>query len=649
MCGILGFLNKTTPPDWESSFRLALDTMAHRGPDDSGIWWDHQSGIGLGHRRLSILDLSPLGRQPMHSPSERFVITYNGEVYNYLQLKEELQKKGYPFKGGSDTEVLLAGFEAWGVEKTVERSNGMFAYGVWDRTERVLHLVRDRLGIKPLYYGRVMGSFVFASELKALKNVPGFQGEINRDALALLMHLGYIPAPYSIYNGIYKLPPGTILSLRDGQPAGEPQPRPYWSARQVAERLNTDSYHNSLEEAVGDLDALLRDAVKLRMIADVPLGAFLSGGIDSSTVVALMQAQSPRPVKTFSIGFNESEYNEAAHAKRVAKHLGTDHTELYVTPQQARDVIPRLPTLYDEPFGDSSQIPTFLVSELASHHVTVSLSGDGGDELFGGYNRYSYTQNIWKKVSWLPLYGRRFLRQLAISFPHQILDGQPEKLSSLFDRYARPGTTREQVEKFAEVMACRTPEELYNRVRSHWKDTQTLVPGSNEPSTVMSDPQEWTHLPDLPHRLMYLDMRTYLPDDILVKVDRASMGVSLEARVPLLDHRVVEFAWRLPLHFKVQNRNRKWILKQVLYRYVSQELVERPKKGFGVPVDEWLRGPLRDWGEALLDEQRLRAEGYLNPVPIRKYWEEHQTGAQDWSGYLWDILMFQAWLEEDRA
>jgi len=625
------------------------DTLRLRGPDDGGAWVDADAGIALGHQRLSIIDLSLEGHQPMHSFCGRYVIAFNGEIYNYQDIRHELEQEsqGYaiPWRGHSDTEVALAAISRWGIEAAVRRFVGMFAFALWDRTERVLYLVRDRLGEKPLYYGRMGRSILFGSELKALRAHPDFKGEINRDALALYLRHNCIPAPYSIYRGIYKLPPGTMLAVSD-RDAPFPDPVQYWSVREAAEHGLAEPFTGSTEEAIAALDGLLRDAVGLQMVADVPLGVFLSGGIDSSTVVALMQAQSDRPVKTFTIGFNETGYNEAEHAKAVARHLGTEHTEFYVTPEEAMAVIPRLPALYDEPFADSSQIPTFLVSEMARRSVTVSLSGDGGDELFAGYNRYFWGRSIWKRVGWMPQPLRVAAAVALTAVSPQSWDRVFAAAKSLLPAKLKQSTPGDKIHKLAEVLAVESPEAMYRGLASHWKDPASVVLGSSEPPTALTDRRLWSDLPDFTQRMMYLDTVTYLPDDILVKVDRASMGVSLEARIPFLDHRVVEFAWRLPLSMKVRDGQGKWLLRQVLYQYVPKELVGRPKTGFDVPIDAWLRGPLRDWAEDLLGERRLSEERFFDPVPIRDKWNEHLSGARNWQYYLWDVLMFQAWLDQ---
>lgn len=642
MCGIAGVMGQSTA-ELTSSVRNMVASIRYRGPDDSGVWCDERAGIGLGHARLSILDLSSEGHQPMVSTSGRYVISYNGEVYNFSELRTEREHAGAKFRGHSDTEVMLATFEEWGIEKAVQRFVGMFAFALWDKHTRTLTLGRDRLGEKPLYYGWQGDTFLFGSELKALKAYPAFRGEVNRNALALLLRHNYIPAPYSIYQGISKLSPGCLLTVSLSQ--RNPQIVPFWSGKQAIEAGLVHPFEGSESVAISALEALLKDAIGLQMMADVPLGAFLSGGVDSSTVVALMQAQSSRPVKTFTIGFHEKGYDEAQHAKSVARHLGTEHTELYVMPKEAMDVIPRLSGLYDEPFSDSSQIPTFLVSELARRHVTVSLSGDGGDELFGGYNRYFWATNIWRRIGWAPQPLRAALAGALTALPPSAWNGVFRGLARVLPvgwRYANPG---DKLHKLADMLAVRTPEEIYLDLVSHWKEPTEVVLGTHEPSTVLTDSAQWTDLPDFAHRMMYLDQMTYLPGDILTKVDRAAMAVSLETRVPFLDHRVVEFAWSLPLSMKIRLGQGKWLLRQVLGRHVPKELMERPKMGFGVPIDVWLRGPLKGWAEELLNETRLQREGFFDHRPIREKWVEHLTGRRNWSYYLWDVLMFQGWLE----
>lgn len=630
MCGITGFLDLTGHCELEKTVVRMADALSYRGPDDAGIWVDARAGVALGHRRLSIIDLSSEGHQPMFSACGRYVIVFNGEIYNFRELRRELEHSGERFRGHSDTEVMLAAISRCGIEKALGQFNGMFAFALWDRQERRLHLVRDRLGEKPLYYGWMGKTFLFGSELKSLRAHPDFRGEIDRDALALYMRYNYIPAPYTIYKRIYKLPAGTLLVLNASGGNSPCSPIPYWSLRQIAVSGIRQPLTGTTDEILENLESLLLEAILLRMEADVPLGAFLSGGIDSSTVVALMQAQSKRPVKTFTIGFHEERYNEAKQAKAVADHLGTEHTELYVTPKEAMAVIPLLPTLYDEPFSDSSQIPTFLVSQLACRQVTVSLSGDGGDELFGGYPRYFVGRRLWGGLRWIP----KGLREMAAA----AMTRTPV-LSSFLGKKG---------ERLAELLRVEQGEEMYRTIVSHTNSPASLVLGAMEPPTPLGDPAVWIESPDLMDRMMYLDMITYLPEDILTKVDRASMGVSLEARVPLLDHRVVEFAWKVPISMKVRGGKGKWPLRQILSRYLPPKLFERPKMGFGVPLDCWLRGPLQEWGEMLLDEKRLRSEGFFNPGPIRRKWMDHLSGRRNESYFLWNVLIFQSWLEKNQ-
>jgi asparagine synthase (glutamine-hydrolysing) len=644
MCGLTGYWQ----PRGESESILYLqveqmaDTLTHRGPDDSGVWVDPAAGIAFGFRRLSILDLSPTGHQPMISSDQRYVIVFNGEIYNYLELRKELEQLGRHFRGSSDTEVILEACSAWGIAAAIPRLWGMFAIALWDKHEKTLVLARDRLGKKPLYYGQMGRVFMFGSELKALRAHPDFRSEIDRDALTLYLRHGYVPAPHSIYKNVKKLPQGYLAILR---PEGSLILKPYWEARQVIECGLADPLKLSDAEAVDELEVHLRDATARRMIADVPLGALLSGGVDSSTVVALMQAQSTRPVKTFTVGFYEDGYNEAEMAKEVADHLGTDHTELYVTSKEAQAVIPRLPYLYDEPFADSSQIPTFLVCELTKQYVTVGLSGDGGDELFGGYNRYLWAESIWHWLRHVPTQARRCIAGLIQTIPPTKWDSVYGALEPLIPSRLRQRLPGDKLYKLSELLAVSHEDALYHRVVSQWKNPENVVVGGKEPSNLLLDPTLRSDVPNFTERMMYLDLMTYLPDDILVKVDRASMGVSLEARNPLLDHRVVEWIWRLPLSFKRRKGQSKWLLRQVLYRFVPPHLIERPKMGFGVPIDSWLRGPLREWAETLLNEKRLRNEGYFLPEPIRKAWNEHLSGYRNDQYRLWVILMFQAWKE----
>ena len=641
MCGIAGVIcKKFSGQELAGHSRKMASALTHRGPDDGGEWSDPSVGISLSHRRLSIIDQSSYGHQPMVSPSGRYIISYNGEIYNFNELRQELDASAttdHPeWKGHSDTEVILAAIDTWGLENALPRFIGMFAFALWDRRDRRLHLVRDRLGIKPLYYGWQGNSFLFGSELKALFPHPDFEKQIDREALALLMRFSYIPSPHSIYKGILKLLPGTVVTIDPNDLKALPEPVPYWSAKQAAEDGISSPFTGSEMEAIETLDTLLKKAVKLRMISDVPLGAFLSGGIDSSTVVALMQNQSPQAIKTFSIGFNNQEHNEADYAKAVAKHLGTDHTELYVTPEQAMAVIPGLPNLFDEPFADASQIPTFLVSELARRKVTVSLSGDGGDEVFGGYKIYTMAPKLWKSLGWMPLWSQHLLLNAVSTASGKFFKaGESEKNNIV----------RNKLKKLSEIFPFKSPEELYFRLRCLPDGASSVLSEHDNVANPYANEIYKTRSLNSVERMMYLDSISFLSDDILAKVDRASMGVSLEARVPLLDHRVVEFAWRLPLKMKIRDGVGKWLLRQVLYKYVPKNLVERPKMGFDVPLSQWLRGPLRPWAEELLNEQRIKKEGFFKPDVIRQKWTEHLSGKYDHKYYLWNALMFQAWLE----
>jgi asparagine synthase (glutamine-hydrolysing) len=648
MCGIAGFwpTSRSALPADELLGRMT-GAIAHRGPDDCGGWCCDETGVALGHRRLSIIDLSPAGHQPMPSATGRYQIVFNGEIYNFRALRAELEREGAGFRGHSDTEVVLAAVERWGLVPALRRMAGMFAIALWDREERALHLVRDRIGEKPLYYGWADGKLLFGSELKALRAMPGFAGEIDRGAVALFLRHNYVPAPYSIYRNVRKVVPGTVLTFRDPSASRPPQETVYWSAREVAEAGQRDPLRLSERELVDACESVLSETVGEEMVADVPLGAFLSGGIDSSLIVALMQRQSARPVKTFTIGFDVPEYNEAEHASAVARHLGTDHTELYVTPADALSVIPRLPTLYDEPFADASQIPTALVAGLAREHVTVSLSGDGGDEFFGGYNRYVWGMRIWSMMRRVP----RGMRRGVARGLHAV---SPERWDRLFARFggalprrARVSLPGDRMHKLAGVLAVDSPEQMYQQLVSNWREPQRVALGAAEHLTVLSDRARWPQLEELVPRMMYLDSVSYLPDDIMVKVDRASMGVSLETRAPFLDHRVVEFASRVPLEYKLREGQGKWLLRQVLYRHVPQALVDRPKMGFGIPIEHWLRDELREWCGDLLAPERLRADGFFDADAVRTKLDEHLRGDRNWQYLLWTVLMFQAWLDAD--
>lgn len=639
MCGIVGFLGPAgEEADLAALARRMADSLAHRGPDDGGSWADGAAGIGLGHRRLSIIDLSAAGHQPMVSANRRYVLSYNGEVYNAEELRQECEAAGISFRGTSDTEVLVETIARRGLRQTLERLIGMFAFALWDRELRELTLVRDRLGIKPVYWGRIGKTLIFGSELSALKRHPDFVGEIDRNALSGFLRSNYVPAPQSIYHGIHKLRPGHLLAVRQD---GEPHIEEWWSLAAAREKGAATPFTGSDDEAVAALEALLSDAVGRRMVADVPLGAFLSGGVDSSTVTALMQAQSSRPVRSFSIGFAEGDYNEALHAKAVARHLGTAHTELFVTPEEARAVIPRLPGIYDEPFADASQIPTFLVSRMSREHVIVALSGDGGDELFGGYNRYLETPAVLSRTAALPRPLARAVAALIYALP-------PDRWSRLLGPVPRIGgipKLGEKLHKIADILGM-SPEQAYRALVSHWPDPGAVVLGGQENVGALGS-EVAGDVPGFAARMQFADTLSYLPDDILTKVDRASMSASLEVRVPLLDHRVVEFAWSLPQDLKIRGREGKWILRRVLDRHVPAPLIERPKMGFGVPIDSWLRGPLRGWAEDLLNESRLKRQGFLDPAPVRSRWREHLSGKRNWQYSLWGVLMFNAWLEQE--
>lgn len=646
MCGIAGCLstsNYFNVDEYGDQARRMAMALIHRGPDDSDVWVDQNLPVALSHRRLAIQDLTVEGRQPMVSTTGRYVVVFNGEIYNHLGLRRELGSVAW--RGHSDTETLLAAIEAWGLKLALQKFDGMFAFAIWDRELKQLCLARDRVGEKPLFYGWQSDIFLFGSELKALAAHAAWSPKVDRNALTLFMRYGYVPMPYSIWSGVKKLLPGTfvVLTLNEMVPNVLPEPEYYWRALDVS--TNKTKFTLDDATATDELDNNLREVVADQMLADVPIGAFLSGGVDSSTVVALMQQLSSSPVCTYSIGFSDENFDEAKYAKAVANHLGTMHTELYAAPEDALNLIPGLPQMYDEPFADSSQIPTYLVAALARKDVTVSLSGDGGDELFGGYNRYFLGASIWGKIGPLPLAIRQIATKLLMTPSPNVWD----QLGKLLPINLRPKSFGDKVHKLASILDVRGAEDLYKRLLSQQLEPELVVLNGFEPTT-WSEHESANFLKlsqNLPfaERMMFQDLIGYMSDDILTKVDRAAMAVSLETRIPMLDHRIIEFAWALPHHMKIRNGQGKWLLRQVLYRYVPKALIERPKQGFGVPLASWLRGPLRDWAEALLDERRLRNEGYLKPELVRSRWTEHLTGARNWQYWLWNVLMFQAWRE----
>ena len=667
MCGLAGVFSFSAHQGLAEIAREMANAISHRGPDDGDAWQDEAAGIGLAHRRLAIIDLSAAGHQPMHSADGRWVMVFNGEIYNHMTLRNELSLVGATpiWRGHSDTETLLAAIEYWGVEATLQRSVGMFAMALWDKKSSTLTLARDRFGEKPLYYGWLgSGSsraFVFGSELKALKAHPGFESHICRQSLVQYLRFMYVPSPRSIYQNIYKLEPGCLITVHGkppntapdqpllaGQVHGSVTVRRWWSLSKVVDAGASSPIANEVE-ALRNLEEQLSEAVSLQSLADVPLGAFLSGGVDSSTIVALMQSQSSRPVKTFTIGFEEAGFDESLHARAVADHLGTEHHEMRVTAQMAQDVIPALPWMYDEPFADSSQIPTHLVCRAARQHVTVALSGDAGDELFGGYNRYFWGPRIWNRLSVLPAPARKLLGSALAAVP---VSGWNALGAPLLGRGGGVVRLGDKVHKLADRLShVQDMQGLYRSLVSEWTEPANLVLGENganliEPSNQLDDPLPLLGMQQ-PLPMMYWDSMTYLPDDILCKVDRAAMACSLETRVPFLDHRLVEFAWKLPLDMKVRGNTGKWALRQVLYKYVPKELIDRPKAGFAIPIGQWLCGPLRDWAESLIAEQRLLSEGYLRPAPIRQAWTEHLNGSRVNTSKLWAVLMFQAWLEKN--
>ena len=647
MCGITGFLGKSARSEMDHVVRRMTDSLHTRGPDDCGVWLDENVGVALGHRRLSILDLSHAGHQPMVSNSGRYIISFNGEIYNHLELRKQLDSTGYGriWHGHSDTESLLAYIDRYGFEKALQTAKGMFAIALWDRKRQSLLLARDRMGEKPLYYGWNGNTFLFGSELKALKAHPRFTAEIDRNALRLLLRHNFIPAPYSIYQGIQKLPAGTWIEITGS--GAMPAPTPYWQLAAVAEQGFHHPFAGDETDALEQLQAIAEHAVRRQMLADVPLGALLSGGIDSSTICALMQAVGERPVKTFTIGFSEQEHNEADHARAVASHLGTDHSELYVSANDALSLIPELPRIWDEPFADSSQLPTYFVMQLAREHITVALSGDGGDELFGGYNRYTHGPKLMRQLGWMPSPVRKGLGSLLTALPAQVLNRALLSLAQARG-ISLPGDKAHKLGQKLAGHAFRSMDDIYVSLMTEWPDSCRLVIDGDVPPNLLDNRERWPNLDDPVARMMLMDGLVYLPDDILVKVDRSAMAVSLETRAPFLDQDLVEFAWRLPMHFKQRQGQGKWLLRRLLDRYVPGKLIDRPKMGFGVPLDQWLRGPLRSWAEAQIASDRLTREGFFYPDIIRKTWEKHCDGRANFGYRLWSVLIFQSWLEANR-
>jgi asparagine synthase (glutamine-hydrolysing) len=638
MCGISGIWERKggSRQDLERRVSAMTQTLSHRGPDDSGIWLSEPAGIAFGQRRLAIIDLSPMGHQPMVSASGQYTVTFNGEIYNFRELRAELERCGVRFRGHSDTEVIVEGFAQWGVKSTIARLNGMFAIAAWDAGERQLLLARDRMGEKPLYWAIFDGLVLFGSELKALRAHPGWKPGLNRGAIAAFLRHGYVPGPFTIYEDVYKLPPAGFARITSG---GGPDVGAYWDLAGVVSQGQRNTLGADEEGLVDDLEALLHDAVSRRMIADVPLGAFLSGGYDSSTVVALMQKVSPRPVRTFTISFENPAFDESKHAEAVARHLGTDHTTFPVSGADALDVVPKLAEMYDEPFADPSQIPTHIVSALTRKRVTVALSGDGGDELFSGYDRYQWTEKVWRPGAKMPLALRRLASSGIRTMPPSAYDTMARYVP-YFRRVPRVG---QKAHRLAQILSDSSIDSMYYHLISHHRDPENLVKGAQEVRTACWGQDLKVFLPDPVDRMRYLDMCTYLPDDILPKVDRASMAVALEVRVPFLDHRLVEWVWKLPSVQNARARRPKHLLRRVLARHVPDRLVERPKMGFGVPLPDWLRGPLRNWAEDLMNKADLIADDIFNVEAIRSLWEEFLSGDNERQFLIWNILMFQAW------
>ncbi len=645
MCGIAGYIDRKSAPTEAAgldTLSRMICTLDHRGPDDRGTWVDAAYGAALAQARLSIIDLSPLGRQPMTSADGRITIVFNGEIYNFQTIRPDLLAAGIKFRGHSDTEVLVEALALWGLDATLARLNGMFAFAAWDRQEHRLLLARDRIGKKPLYIQCLGDSFLFGSELKALREHPRFRPEIDRQALALYFRYGFIPGDRSIYSSTRKLLPGQALTVSAGGEDLKYEQKAYWDPIEAARRGASNRFSGSDSEAEERLHHLLLDATKIRLESDVPLGMLLSGGIDSSLVTALIQAQVSSPVKTYSIGFHDERYNEAEHARAIAAHLKTDHTELYLDPRDSLEIIELMPKHFDEPFADSSQLPTLLVSRLARQHVTVALAGDGGDELFAGYNRYELACRAWRRINRLP----KAARHAGAAALERV---SPQVLDKLIPRKLEKVVTADRIHKFAGMLREQSLPEVYRSLLSIWTEPEKLVLGTTEPPSAYTPGVVQEVFSDYFEQMMLLDLLCYLPDDILAKVDRASMAVSLEMRAPLLDYRIVEFSLQLPIRFKLRDGERKWLMRRVLDRYVPKELIDRPKQGFSVPVGSWLRKELKDWAAALIEPGRLKREGFLDPALIQSAWNEHQSGRRNRSHHLWSVLMFQLWLEKNGA
>jgi asparagine synthase (glutamine-hydrolysing) len=641
MCGFSGFISNSSNLS-KDSLRKMLSAIKHRGPDAEGVW--HEKNCFLGHRRLSILDLSEQGAQPMKSSCERYVVAFNGEIYNHLDLKKRLESnRTIQWRGHSDTEILLETISEYGIDKALKLFEGMFGFALWDKQSKEIILARDRFGEKPVYYHNPKGSFAFASELTSIEALPDIQLTINREGLCEYFKYGYFPAPMSIYNEISKLEPAHYVRWKEGT---EVKKSCYWDIETIAEKAKTNRFVGTLKQAEEKLDSLLKDSISKRMNSDVPLGAFLSGGIDSTVVCAIMQELSQKKINTFSIGFDVHGFNEAEFAKKVSEILGTNHTEKYITADDALKIVPLLGKMYDEPFADSSQIPTYLVSEMAKEKVTVCLSGDGGDELFGGYRRYLTTENLWGEIYWIPLPLRKTIA-LAINFlPLPVLRVIFSPFKKIVSKYGREGDLGHKAKRLAEWLGAKSIDHLYELMMRQWKNPERLVIDAINGAQV--------HKPSCPkydnqlEKMTFNDAISYLPGDILTKVDRATMAVSLEGRIPLLDHKIAEFALSIPHDWKWKKGDAmgKLVLRNVLYRYVPKEVMGRPKMGFGIPLNDWLKGPLKKWAGNLLDKGRIVEEGFLNPSIVNATWEDHILGASDNSSRLWSILMFQLWLEE---